>query len=303
MYFAVETVRPELPSQIALAWAELQGANSQLPLYLYALADCAFDEHLLFRRPHSQLPRHSLYDDTSLQGLDRAAPHLVELPTEPECLLECLDKLFAATAGKPMLSIIASALDAEAHCLHWRPYLIGRSEDHLEWPIRWADTRVLPALMETLEAPLLDQLMQPVHSWWSVRRDGTLVEWKGAAVPTPTAPDFDKLPISDATFVSLVDRAEADAILAKIDDRQPDLLTGRSPVECHARVEQGLSVADQYAITSAGERHHLSVLGLCLAPDFARHPAMAAVLEKTRAGADYRAQIAALPAEFWQEAA
>jgi hypothetical protein len=296
MYFATNPPRLTLPSEIA---EEFEQLNEASPLHLFALVDCAFDEAFFNERYQRGLPRQSLYADTGLSALGAAAPHLLSAPEGEEAREEWLRQLFAACEGKPMISIMASVLSADELICHLRPYLIGRTPDKVEWPIRWGDTRVLPALLDTLEEWQHSHLLSPVARWWSPGRDGGLLKWPGSLIqPSPT--DFDKLPISDDVFAALVDLSEADAILARLHDSQPDLLAAGSPAECHARVARNLRVASANGLHAAPFREHFSALALILSDNFTQQPTMADLLQRLRQGANYSNEIAALPATFWQ---
>lgn len=303
MYFAIEPAHASVPLQISQALIELRHVHIDTPLHVFALIDGAFDEQLLTKGRWSRLPKYSLYDGTALHTLEAATPHLLTAPATSDEQSAWLHGIFVACAGKPMLSILASASPAVALVDHLRPYLVARTPDSLEWPVRWGDTRVLPNLMDTLEPARREHLLSPFLCWWSVARDGALSCWQGAAYLEPTPADFDKLPLSDAAFGRLVDLAEADAVLANIHDTQSDVLRKHRALDCHARVARHLAIASAIGISSAGARQHFSVLSLCLTDDFTEHPAMAELLQRIRQGTDYRDAIGTLPASFWQEAA
>jgi hypothetical protein len=302
MYFATDPVHASLPLLIAQEFLALRSAHADMPLHLFALVDGAFDEPLIAVRERKRLPLHSLYANTALQAMGAAAPHLFSAAADAEPAAWLLP-LFDACAGKPMLSIIASTLSADALQRHMRPYLIARTPDSMEWPVRWGDTRVLPALIDALTAFQRSHLLRPMPGWWSVARDGSLRNWQGAAALEPSPAGFDQLPLSDAAFVLLVDAAEADAVLANLHDTQPDLLRQHSPARCHARVARHLALASVNGIDASGARQHFSALALNLADDFTMHPAMATLLQRTRQGADYLTEIGALPDDFWQATA
>lgn len=256
---------------------------------------------LLDARYRRTLPPQSLYANTALQEFGAAAPHLLTSPDGDAEPLAWLNHLFAACGNKPMLSVIASPLRAEELVRHMRPYLIAMTADTVEWPVRWGDTRVLPALLDGLTEVQRGHFLAPVARWWSPARDGGLLRWDGVA-ELPGAAGFDKLPLGDEVFANLVDTAEADSVLAKLYDSQPDLLVADSPAECHARVTRHLRVASANGIHAAPAREHFSALALLLNGDFTRQSAMAELLRRTRQGADYNNEIAALPDEFWRAA-
>jgi hypothetical protein len=197
---------PTLPAEIAQEFAELRAARPGGSLHLLALVDCAFDEEFLDNRYRRTQPPQSLYDNTALQQFGAAAPHLLTSPDGEGEPLAWLSHLFAACGNKPMLSIIASPLSAGELVRHMRPYLVAMTHDTVEWPVRWGDTRVLPALLAALTESQRSHFLSPVARWWSPARDGNLLRWDGEAeVPSP-AP-FDKLPISDEAFGTLIDMA------------------------------------------------------------------------------------------------
>lgn len=269
----------------------------------YALVDGAFDEAMWKKAPWRNLPRQSLYADTDLGPLGDAAPQLVQLPLDAEMLRTTLTALCAHCSCKPMLSLIVSRLEMAALRKHFAPFLKARTEDGMEWPIRWADTRVLPALLTHLSAACMTALQAPLLVWMCPMRDGALAVWQGGDAASVAAPDFDMLPLDDAGFATLVAQAEPDAILNALHDRQPDVVTRHAPYDCHQRVSWVLQCADEYEINSAPVRHHLAMLSLQLAPGFTQHPAMVAALAEAGRGGDYLAQIRALPESFWSEVA
>lgn len=305
MFFAVNPPNHTLPAQIAQEFAELcedlRNTQPESSLRLYALIDGAFDETFFSIRYPRTLPPRSLYADTVLQALGLAAPHLQSAPSAMQDVKEWLVRLFFKIHGKPMLSLIASPLGVDELAHHMRPYLIAMTSDTVEWPIRWGDTRVLPGLLETIKDSQRNHLLSPIRRWWSAARDGRLLSWDGAAL-SPRPADFDKLPLSDNIFAALVDAAEADSVLANLYDSQPELLQADGPVQCHARVARHLKLASASGIHAAPARQHFSALALILADDFTQQPAMVELLLRTRQGARYRDEIAALPAEFWSAA-
>lgn len=305
MYFAINPPLDTLPAQIAQEFTELRealsGAPSHALLRMYALVDGAFDESFLSARYTRTASPLSLYTDTALQALGMAAPHLVAAPDGVQEAKGWLSHLFSAANGKPMLSLIASPLGVAELARHLLPYLIAMTPDTVEWPVRWGDTRVLPELLKALPHSQRHHFLSPVKRWWSAGRDGNLLRWEGAAM-LPAPAGFDKLPLSDEQFAALVDAAEADSVLANLYDSQPDLLEVDSPAQCHARVATHLELASANGIHAAPARQHLSTLAVLLAEDFTRQPAMVELLRRTRQGASYHDELAALPDEFWSAA-
>jgi hypothetical protein len=304
MYFALNKPSAALPAIIAQEiddlWRRKEHAAAGAPFHVFALVDANFDEQFFKGASRINLLRRSLYDNTSLMAMGAAAPFLVEAPVAAVRRQAWLEALFAACEGKPMLSIIACTADIDTLQRHLRPYLIAITEDTVQWPVRWGDTRVLPALLAALSDELRNHLLRPLLGWWTAARDGNLLSWQGRGDPNIQPAQFDKLPLDESTFGVLVDLAEPDGVLANIADTQPDLLRKFSPAECHCRVARHLSIATRHRIEAASARQHFSVLALLLTDDFALEPEMANLLQNTQQGAEYATEIAKLTPAFWE---
>jgi len=302
MYFAVNPTSPTLPAQIAQEIESFRTQHEDAPFHVIALVDGAFDEQFFKSYPQSRWPRHSLYANTSLQSLGMAAPQLTTFNGQPGGLTKWLENLFSECSGKPMLSIIASAIDAESLQQHLLPYLVCRTEDTVEWPVRWGDSRILPALMDTLSPVRREHLLSPIYCWWSPKRQGKKLKWLGPGATSPLAAEFDKLPMDDATFAALLELSEPDSILSSIYDTQPDVLHAHDPVQAYGAVSRHLKIASGHRIEAARARHHFGVLALTLWDDFTNHPAMMAALSRILSGSEYFEEISKLPASFWNAA-
>jgi hypothetical protein len=300
MYFAVDPVKPELPAWILTLLKQTEERHPALPLYAYLLVDSAFDQNLSTAGPWRNHVEGSLYDDMPLAELKTVGPTLLRLPDDAQHRLNWLRDLIAACAGKPMLSVLYSALPAAALKAHFRPWLRARTTDHLEWPVRWADTRILPALLAILTPAERQALLSPLHAWLAVDRQGRAVACRGEGNPAAQAADFDCWPLDDRRFAQLIDGAEADAVLNQIDNFNPGILTRHSPSEAHAAVARQLLLATRYRIEGANDRQHFAQIGLAHAPALADDPRLHDALHSVAQGADYFAQLNTLPAEFWQ---
>lgn len=299
MYFAINPTSPTLPAQIAQEIESLRTQHEDAPFHVIALVDGAFDEQFFKSYPRSRWPRQSLYANTSLQSLGIAAPQLTTFNGQPAGLTKWLENLFSNCSGKPMLSIIASAIDAESLQQHILPYLVCRTEDTVEWPVRWGDTRILPSLVNSLTEAQQKHLFSPIYCMWTANREGAELKWDGGGNASPSAAGFDKFPMDEATFARLVDASETDSILSSIYDSQPDVLRAHNPEQTYQIVSRHLTIATTHRIEASRARHHFSVLALTLPDRFTEHPAMVEILMRTCDGNNYFTEIAKLPASFW----
>ncbi|MBI2276812.1 MAG: DUF4123 domain-containing protein [Dechloromonas sp.] len=301
MYFAVNPCRPDLAEQMLSTLGQLREQHPAAPIHCYLLVDASFDQALIDTFPWRRAVECSLYDGMRLEGLREVAPHLVQLPDEPKNQCPWLQQLIDACGGKPMLSMLISAIPAERLRDHFKPYLLARSEDSLEWPVRWADTRTLPGLIGALTDEELRHLFSPLYAWIAVGRQGELIHWQGEGNPHPEAAGFDCWPLDETRFGELLAEAEADAVLSQIDDRRPDLLARDKPADIHARVARQLAIASRHKVSAAPHRLHFAMLGLIYRPTFVDDSLMCAMLAKVEQGSDYQEEIRQLPRTFWMQ--
>jgi hypothetical protein len=206
-------------------------------------------------------------------------------------------------SGKPMFSVLLSALSPEALASYWQPFLQARTADGLDWPVRWGDTRVSPHLLNAMTDAERGAFLAPLHAWLTVDRSGQLQQWCGAGQSAPVAWQDSVWALDDERFGQLVDVCEADAVISRIDDQRPDLLKHHTPLACHRRVAQCLNLANRGGLQAAPDRHALSMIGLNLDEAFMQHPAFERLLNNTRAGASFAQEIKALPDDFWDACA
>ena len=299
MFFAVNPARPGWTEHLLAMLAQLRERHPDQPFHCQLLIDLSFDQSLSETLPWRRSVACSLYDAMRLADLKAVAPHLLRLPESPEKQLPWLQHWLATCNGKPMLSLLVSTIPADQLRGHLQAYLRARTADSLEWPVRWADTRVLPGLMAALKPEKKDHLLSPIPLWLTLDREGEPIQWQGAGKASPEPADFDCWPLDEAGFSKLLATAEADAVLSQIDERRPDLLTDSMPADIHRRVTRQLLLADHHHIDKAPDRLHFAMLGLILVAGFADAPPMQAALAHIAQGAEYQTEIAGLPAEFW----
>jgi hypothetical protein len=300
MFFAFDLPSPTLVSQIMEALKALRDIGEERVMNVFVLVDHAFDEDFLSKVVDKKFPRLSLYEATPLQGFADASPILVQI-TKMELIQATLERIAHAAGHQPMWSVIASTLDLSALALHFSPFMIARTEDGLEWPVRWSDTRVLPALMEAYEPEVLGNLLSPIQSWLAPTRKGELVSWKGMDRCNSRTIYQKCVPLSDLTFATLVNAAEADAVLAQIHDRQPELLRSRTPSAIYGLISRQLEIANKFHVDDVSIRHHLAGMALYMRSDFTDSNDFLNVIKRIEIGSDYMAEIKALPSDFWED--
>lgn len=297
MYFAVN---PTSPAAFKTLTEALELSQQRAPeLRIYALVDTAFDEALgkrLRRRYAGRLRQ--IYAETRLSELSDLSPCLIALNTDHEGA-RTLDELLTWCSGKPMLSFLSSALHLDAFNTHIAPLVEVTTEDGLRWPVRFADTRIIPGLLAILHDKQRAALLNPIGGWWIVDRTGEIaslpINPKGEMImPWPNR----ELALDDAQFARLLTTSEPDTIIHSISTAVPEALAGKLPAEAYSVVRQHCTLADQHGITGSEDRVRLSLLGLTL-PGAADREPIRGILPRAGRGEPLSALLDALPDEFW----
>ena len=215
MYFAVD------PLDVADVTSQLMTlieANSKANWI--AVVDRAFDHG------GSALACHGthivLYSSEELDALSDVSPLLIPLITEEKRgLEEQLLSLAQHCAGRPMLSVVASAKHVEEIKLNWQKCARVVTDDGQKMLLRFADTRVLPVLAETLRQESWVALTHELIGWWYIDRAGELMPAPIAA--TDTAPAF-PIAIGRHGLSQMLERNEPDAVIDRIFAQTPEIL-------------------------------------------------------------------------------
>jgi Domain of unknown function (DUF4123) len=230
----------------------------------FALVDGAFDDG---RRSLSwHLPVTPIYNAAPLDKLKALSPYLAALPAPQEADFgKYVGQLVRHCNGRPMLSFIACAVDADELCEQWQRCLTlvpeGGDDPYL---LRFADTRVLPALPTLPNQNLWRTLTETVTHWSVVHRTGALLELKIDAQDTQVQTDEAKdefLEITDEDLSYLLKSGQADSVINAIEDQLPELLPERQRSQFHKRVEVACELADQHQVDAFPDVVALAVAG------------------------------------------
>lgn len=298
MYFAQNPSRAETAKQLRTAVTEhrAQSPGSRC----YALIDTAFDETLA-RRLAKQAPERwqSIYQDTQLSGLSDVSPCLMELPVAGG-LDNQTDRLIACCSGRPMLGFLFAPLSLAALAEHLRQLIEVRTDDEVRWPLRFADTRITPALLGVLDPEQRSALFAPLDAWGIIGRNGELQFLVQPETTHPPARTLGCPPtITDDQFAQLVAASEADAIIETMTTAAPELLINREPASVHSVVREHCLLADQHGISGHEDRARLALLGLSLPPGRTSGEPLRSLLPRVSRGEPLAELLNQLPESFW----
>jgi hypothetical protein len=151
----------------------------------------------------------------------------------------------------PMLSFIASPLSTKQLIETFKPFLEISVDDDPGFLLRFADTRVLPALDSILCKENIGSWRQGIAHWWLPDREGNLTSLpEHASNNKIVAPLKNSLNLSQTLFNQLIDAGESDAILDAIFDQNSDLLKDMTPSVAYALVQRLKTEINGFNITN-----------------------------------------------------
>jgi hypothetical protein len=213
------------------------------------------------------------------------APHLIALQPNDASLAGKLGQLMAARPV-PAYSGLMSALPIES----LRPVLayLGRAiVDDEAMYCRFADTRVLPALLKRLTPQQAAKIAPAIAQWCWIDPLAAIGVWQNAPpepkAPRPVAPEDRSIHLSPAQFAGLLRAAEPDAIFAQLLDVVSALVPASGRGDFRGRLDAMLQAADGYEIEGNPDRLQFVVLSLTCGERFHRHPLLQDMWKAVRA--------------------
>ncbi|WP_255992269.1 DUF4123 domain-containing protein [Chitinolyticbacter albus] len=255
-------IDPYAPSAQQELWSDWQvAAATQSGLQLYALLDHAF--HRAKKNSLTHLGQwHSLYAGQPGATPD-ISPLLQRVAQADEPLLSLVSQLLERTQGQPSLSFIASAQPLERLQQHFSHYVdVVILPEKTRYLLRYADTRILPQLLLTLDEEQHAELLAPIHTWCYFDRKGQLQTINGLnqdkiARQTPI--------LSARQFYALLDSSYPDTLANSL--REMHSLAGYLPIQPSSL--HALSQRLYQAALGQNLLEHPDILGYavsCIAP-------------------------------------
>jgi hypothetical protein len=222
-------------------------------LQWFAFVDGAFD-HGQKRLPWPNDTVAVYPADGTMTTLARVSPVLVELPQPAEERFDSLIRpLLRHCNGRPMLSFIASRDSASELRVRWQHCLMlqtdGESEPYL---LRFADTRVQPALATLPNNEVWHALTQSVMQWLAIERTGAL-----RALPLANVTELNsKLSAGESISTAiaptdlhhLLKCGQVDSVIDAIADQLPELLPDKQRAHFYEQVAQVCELAEAHQI-------------------------------------------------------
>ena len=208
--------------------------------------------------------------------LASVAPTLFEIGTDDSWPTEC-EPLLRHCSGRPMLSILASGLDASALCDYWAPLHRVRTTEGWRRPLRFADSHALALLAELLTPAQWKAYAAPLAHWFYIDRKGRLARCAAADEGVAAATDIE---IDDAQFARLMDESDADTLYAHLAEGVPeDFPPELKPSQIHAELQRVVDLAALRGVDGFPDQIALGHSTLITRGRTSRDPALDATLQ------------------------
>lgn len=295
MYFACSPFDRDIAAAELIASFQNVLPDIDTPLHLHAIVDAGFESSLA-RWARNRAT--SVGETSSLAAIKNHLPFVVPLGEAPSA--KEISRLIGAAKRNPMISFIASRTDAKGLARELQQLLIAHTDDGMRWPLRFADTRVLPVLLGQLSgAKNHHALSADISAWWWPRRDGRTDVFINTGTAKPSGPENQRLELSDKQFANMMNAAQPDAVIAQLHQACPDILDKYTPHENHGRVSAALKVLISKSFDSAELQLRWAALALSFRQSLETIPQLAAALTEARDVSELLARIDQLPDEVW----
>jgi Domain of unknown function (DUF4123) len=253
MYFAFDPCDVEaLAHSLHERFRVSQGALPSENLHWFALVDGAFDygqRQLLW-----QLQTVPVYQpDSGLAALKEVSPYLFALPKPDQVDFDkTMRKLLRHCNGRPMLSFLACSMDAPVLRAQWQDCLMLKMQDGGEpYLLRFADTRVLPALVTLPSKAIWQTLTQSLRQWIVINRAGALVALSIEPVDTSRTSvktTDQSTELSHEDLQHLLSCGLADSVIDAIAEQLPELPPEQQRAGFYVLVSQACALAEQHRV-------------------------------------------------------
>lgn len=247
---------------LGTAEALLAGVNHAATPYLMALVDHALlpDLDLLKRWPGAlpavfNLTGHLSCDDT-------IAPLLLALPAKLQERPAAVAYLLRQCNGEPMFSLLAGKIPPDLVAEHLATLTkVCLPPDGQAYVLRFADTRIVPALHRHLDDAQRDQLFGPFTQWGYLSRDGQPVTLPGGGLEE--LPPEGPLKLAQAQFDALLRESQPDNFIPLLRQESGEFAQ-KLPSQQYRLTCEWIARATAEAAEAGEELNNAACLSYCL---------------------------------------
>jgi hypothetical protein len=229
-----------------------------------ALVDTAFDHG--GRSLQWTGRRLSLYSDGPLAGLNAISPQLLPLDIPDQGSLDKqLARLLRHCQGKPMLSFVHTTASPESLFAAWQMVLQVCTDDGQPFVLRFADSRVSPALAASLGAETWTRMTRLLDQWLIINREGQVQDLPTLDQATEAVTgDHQSLKLTASELDKLLHFGLPDALINALDEHFSDLLASTKGALLHRRMQAVCALAKEHDIEDFPDLMALAVADLAM---------------------------------------
>lgn len=231
---------------------------------------------------------------------DELGPRLVSIDANT---LPFLRKLLSLSDGLPALSFVEIACpDGMPRREALAALASVETEDGMEMFCRISDTRVLPAVLATLDRDQSDRLAQSVRRWAWIDRSGRL-ECQAFEPPTTTEDHVRAtLTLNDIQYSTLMRAAEPDILHRLLHDISPEVIPDMPRADVHKRLSALLETAREYGIHDTPDQLQFVTIAWSTSESFHTLSCLETTWGATRNGElRFRDAVANWPDAVWEQ--
>jgi Domain of unknown function (DUF4123) len=213
-------------------------------------------------------------EGSALERFGAQGPQLIEMNGDASAVTAGLKRLIDIDKRAPAFSVIESPVplkELQSLC----GYLaLAQVDGDLKVHCRFADTRVLPHLLNALSAPQLARVSMAITRWSWVDHLGQNRQWAtpARALTTGLADASPHLELNMAQFNALLDASEPDTMFSLLTENTPELVPADARGDFRDALAAILATANGLMLTSPNDRWQFVVLSLSCGVKFHEHP-------------------------------
>jgi len=234
---------------------------------------------------------------------DDFGPWLMQAPDEQSAQEQWLEKLIESCTGLPALNIIVTEHTADEIENTLATLITVSTTDKQSFYCRFADTRIIPVLIQALSVQQKEAAFATIKHWYFVNRSGYMEQafsredkQYASVFYTPL-----RLMLNEPQFVFMLEASEPDNIFSLLCELSPELVPEKKRGDFHVKLKRILAMAQTKQIIDIQDQLQFTMLALSFGEGFHQHEILQDTWEKLNAQTDKLGNlIAGWPDDIWQ---
>lgn len=231
---------------------------------------------------------------------DDDGPWIMQAPDSQPERTKWLERLVKACDGLPVLSIVETEHSQEFLEEAFAALVIATTNDRQRFYCRFADTRVIPSLAQSLSKRQITAITSTIQRWHHVNRFGILEQALCAEKDQPVVAPV-PLALNTQQFAQMLEDSEPDNIFGLLCELTPELVPKDNRGAFHAKLKRILDEARKKKVTDAPDQLQFTILALSCGEQFHHNPVLRDTWARIYANAGkLQDQMKDWPKEIWK---